>query len=89
MILRSDGGAVWMPSSSPVETTRYSVAGSGRVVWAVGARGTTIRSDDAGASWKWMAPIADETLTALVLMDPRHGAAVGRKGYVQWLQGEE
>jgi photosystem II stability/assembly factor-like uncharacterized protein len=89
MILRSDGGAVWMPSSSPVETTLYSVAGSGRVVWAVGARGTTIRSDDAGASWKRIAPIADETLTALVLMDPRHGAAVGRKGYVQWLQGEE
>ena len=50
---------------------------------------TTIRSDDAGASWKRVAPVVDETLTALVLMDPHHGAAVGRKGYVQWLQGKE
>lgn len=88
-ILRSDGGSVWLPSSSPVDAALYSVAGSGRVIWAVGARGTTIRSDDAGASWKPVAPVANETLTALVLMDPRHGAAVGRKGYVQWLQMEE
>jgi photosystem II stability/assembly factor-like uncharacterized protein len=88
-VLRSDGGSVWMPSSTPVDAALYSVAGSGRVVWAVGARGAAIRSDDAGASWRTVAPITDETLRGLVLMDPRHGAAVGRKGYVQWLQGEE
>jgi photosystem II stability/assembly factor-like uncharacterized protein len=88
-ILRSDRGSVWMPSSTPVETALYGVAGSGRVVRAIGARGTTIRSDDAGASWKPVSPVADETLTALVLMDPRHGAVVGRKGYVPWSQMEE
>jgi photosystem II stability/assembly factor-like uncharacterized protein len=85
-ILRSDGGTAWMPIKSPVSAALYGVAGRGLTLWAVGARGTTIGSEDGGTSWKGLAPLADEKLTAVALIDARHGAAVGRRGYVQVLQ---
>jgi photosystem II stability/assembly factor-like uncharacterized protein len=85
-ILRSEGGRAWVAIKSPVNAALYSVAAHDRTVWAVGAAGATIGSEDAGASWKQLAPLADEKLTAVALADARHGAAVGRKGYVQVLQ---
>ena len=86
MILRLDGGTKWTPVKSPVGAALYAVAARGRTVWAVGAGGITIGSDDEGASWRAIAPLANEKLTGLALVDPDHGAAVGRRGYVQVLQ---
>lgn len=85
-ILRSDGGTAWTTVKSPVGAALYGVAARGRTVWAVGAAGTTIGSNDGGASWTATAPLANERLTSVALTDPDHGAAVGRRGYVQVLQ---
>ena len=84
-ILRSDG-KTWTPVNSPVGAALYAVAARDRTVWAVGAGGTTIGSVDEGASWRAIAPLANEKLTGLALVDPGHGVAVGRRGYVQVLQ---
>jgi photosystem II stability/assembly factor-like uncharacterized protein len=82
-ILRSDDGAAWAAVASPVSVALNSVAARDRIVWAVGDAGATIGSEDGGVSWKERAPLAREKLSAVALADPRHGAAVGRKGYVQ------
>ncbi len=82
-ILRSEDGASWSPVESPVSAALYAVAARDGAVWAVGARGTTVGSIDAGASWTASAPLADVKLTAVALVDATHGAAVGRKGFVQ------
>src|SRR5262245_22724766 len=85
-ILRSGEGAAWTGVTSPVTAALDSVAARERTVWAVGTGGTTIGSRDGGASWSAIAPLAGERLTGVALGDPDHGAAVGRKGYVQVLQ---
>jgi photosystem II stability/assembly factor-like uncharacterized protein len=84
-ILRSDGTA-WTAIKSPASAALYGVAAKDRTVWAVGAGGTTIGSADGGATWTAIAPLANEKLTGVALVDPAHGAAVGRKGFVQVLQ---
>jgi len=58
------------------------VARAGDRLIAVGERGFTLVSDDAGKSWKAAATPVDRTLTGIAFKDAKTGVAVGHGGSV-------
>src|SRR5687767_6542802 len=68
-IVRSTDGRTWLPAETPtaIDLARIASDGAGRVVIAVGANGTIIRSDDKGKTWKQSTtPRPDSDLRAVV-----------------------
>lgn len=61
----------------------YAVSpASARVVWAAGAFGTIVHSDDAGATWQRQNSNSTEHLFGIAFADDANGWAVGRSGTI-------
>jgi len=76
------GGGVWEWQSPLPQGNRLydvEVAPEG-AVWAVGAAGTLLRSDDGGISWASSGPAIDVGLTSVDFTDELKGHVVGRDG---------
>ena len=76
------GGGVWEWQSPLPQGNRLydvEVAPEG-AVWAVGAAGTLLRSDDGGISWASLGPAVDVGLTSVDFTDELKGHVVGRDG---------
>lgn len=87
-ILRSAGGSNWDQIKSPTHSTLNSIVASGNSFWAVGAKGTIVRSTDDGVSFSSLPVVSPRDLNSIGLTDPTHAFAVGQRGATQLLQAQ-
>lgn len=92
-ILQSaDGGRTWRLYKSPVQTSLYNVAISGRSGWVVGDEGVILNSTDAGRTWK-LVQGPDELLRfkflGLFMSPDSLGVITGTQGLVLFAQGDQ
>jgi len=85
-ILRSEAGSNWSVVDCPVTVTLSCVAAWDKVFFAVGSKGTILKSTDEGQSWTVMSAVLRRDLNSIDLIDSTHGVAVGRGGVTQFLQ---
>src|SRR5262249_39115276 len=85
-ILKTTGNGSWtrVESGTTENLNGASTPGSG-LFWAVGARGISLQSDDGGVTWKAPGPLTSRDLSAIDVVAPSHGIAVGQKGFTQIL----
>lgn len=86
VILRSDDGEKWTSVESDTKETLNSVVAADKIFCAVGQRGVTLRSVDAGQTWSASPTLSSRDLMAVDLIDETHGFAVGQRGVSQLLE---
>jgi len=87
-ILRNAGGSKWDQIESSTDSTLNSIFGSGKTFWAVGAKGTIVRSTDDGVSFISLPIVSPRDLNSIGLADSTHAVAVGQRGATQLLQSQ-
>ena len=76
-----DGGATWAPGQLPPLPDKLPLQGlyalDSLTAWAVGTRGTILRTTDGGATWRAQPSGVRNGLQAIHFVDKQHGWAVG------------
>jgi photosystem II stability/assembly factor-like uncharacterized protein len=85
-ILRSEDGDHWTAIESGTNEALNAVAAAdNNTFWAVGNRGTALKSGDGGRTWAATQPLSSRDLMSVELTDAAHGFAVGQRGVSQLL----
>ncbi len=73
----------WSKATSPTQVDLYAVSmATESKAWAVGAKGTILKTEDGGATWKSQDAGLTEDLYAVSFVDGKHGWVGGVKGLV-------
>ena len=76
MVRTTDGGQTWTASTIPVDYV-YRVTRRGGSTWVCDSRGTILRSDDEGTSWRRLGSPMSSGCQSLSFVDRDHGWITG------------